>query len=112
MCVPSRVPAVSSADQRADDSWAPRFALNCVAEVASRALAAEPPSYAVIMELDQKVREFPVPSDIVAVVEEIPPADEEQPLPLSHSFGQMVMSHCREIGAPRLLCVRYSSSGC
>lgn len=92
--------ALSCTDPRIDKHWAPRFALQIVAEVASRALAAEPPSYAMIMELDRKVREFPVPPDIVAVVEEIKaPADEEEPIPLSVSMGKMVMSHCREIGA-------------
>ena len=53
----------------ADEHLAPRFAFECVAEVAARALAAEPPSYAAIMELDRKVREFPVPPDVVAVVD-------------------------------------------
>lgn len=52
------------------------------------------------MELDRKVREFPVPPDIVAVVEEIKsPEDEQEPIPLSVSMGRMVMSHCREISA-------------
>lgn len=82
-----------------DDSLARRFALQCVAEVASRALAAEPPSYATIMELDRKVREFPVPPDVVPLVEEIKaPSDEEDPVSMPISFGRMVMSHFREIG--------------
>ena len=76
-----------------------RFAHQCVAEVASRALAAEPPTYATIMELDRKVREFAVPPDVVPLVEEIKaPSDEEEQVPMSISFGRMVMSHFREIG--------------
>ena len=44
------------------------------------------------------MREFPVPPDIVAVVEEIKaPDDEEEQISLSTSMGRMVMSHCREI---------------
>ncbi|KAJ7082281.1 hypothetical protein B0H15DRAFT_739822, partial [Mycena belliarum] len=38
-----------------------RFAAECVAEVTSCTLTAEAPSYATIMELDCKVREFPPP---------------------------------------------------
>ncbi|GJE99289.1 fungal-specific transcription factor domain-containing protein [Phanerochaete sordida] len=87
-----------AAETKNYDHWAPRFSLQIVAEVAERALAAEPPSYATIMELDRKVREFPVPPDVVAVVEDIKaPEEEEEPLPLSVSMGKMVMSHCREI---------------
>jgi hypothetical protein len=57
------------------------------------------------MELDRKVREFPVPPDIVAVVEEIKaPEEEEEPMPLSMSMGRMVMSHCREISSSFTCC--------
>ncbi|KAJ7850986.1 fungal-specific transcription factor domain-containing protein [Mycena leptocephala] len=41
--------------------WQFRFAAECVAEVTARTLTAEAPSYATIMELDRKVREFPPP---------------------------------------------------
>ncbi|KAE9408894.1 hypothetical protein BT96DRAFT_932215 [Gymnopus androsaceus JB14] len=41
--------------------WQFRFASECVAEVISRTLTAEAPTYATIMELDRKVREFPLP---------------------------------------------------
>lgn len=79
--------------------WTCRFALQCVSEVAQRALAAEPPSYATIMELDRKVREFPVPPEVTAIVEGIgaPPGDEE-PVPLSTDMGRYVLSNCREVG--------------
>ncbi|GLB45253.1 putative fungal specific transcription factor [Lyophyllum shimeji] len=41
--------------------WQFRFAAECVADVTARTLTAEAPSYATIMELDRKVREFPLP---------------------------------------------------
>lgn len=94
---PAREGEEEDDDDRPYESLAPRFALECVAEVASRALAAEPPSYATIMALDRKVREFAVPPEVVAVVEEIKPPEDEEPVPMSVSFGRMVMSHFREI---------------
>ena len=42
------------------ETWNYRFATECVAEVAARTLTAEIPSYATNMELDCKVREFPL----------------------------------------------------
>jgi hypothetical protein len=45
----------------AAETWNYRFAAECVAEVAARTLTAEISSYATIMELDRKVREFPIP---------------------------------------------------
>ncbi|KAJ8509272.1 hypothetical protein ONZ45_g8546 [Pleurotus djamor] len=44
------------------ESWGFRFAAEVVAEVAARTLTAEAPSYATIMELDKKVRDFPLPT--------------------------------------------------
>ncbi|KAG6884242.1 hypothetical protein C0993_012834, partial [Termitomyces sp. T159_Od127] len=46
--------------------WQCRFAAECVAEVTSRTLTAEAPTYATIMELDKKVREFPLPEGMNA----------------------------------------------
>ncbi|KAF9493817.1 hypothetical protein BDN71DRAFT_1590785 [Pleurotus eryngii] len=71
------------------ESWGFRFAAECVADVASRTLTAEAPSYATIMELDKKVRDFSLP-----------------PLPVSSSgdqresfaaeFTRCVLDHTRE----------------
>ncbi|KAF7375443.1 Zn(2)-C6 fungal-type domain-containing protein [Mycena sanguinolenta] len=41
--------------------WAFRFSAECVADVTTRTLAAKAPSYAIIIELDRKVKEFPLP---------------------------------------------------
>lgn len=80
------------------ETWVSRFALQCVAEVSTRTLAAEPPSYTQIMELDRKVRDFAVPPEVVAIVEDIKtPVSDEDPVSLSTSMGRLVMSHCREI---------------
>ncbi|KAF8235392.1 hypothetical protein L208DRAFT_1433902 [Tricholoma matsutake] len=42
-------------------TWHFRFSAQVVAEVTAKILTAEAPSYATIMELDKKVREFPIP---------------------------------------------------
>ncbi|TEB24873.1 hypothetical protein FA13DRAFT_1756766 [Coprinellus micaceus] len=47
-----------------DELWSFRFAAEVVAEVTARTLTAEGPSYATIMELDRKVREFPLPESM------------------------------------------------
>ncbi|KAJ3553139.1 hypothetical protein NP233_g12716 [Leucocoprinus birnbaumii] len=44
--------------------WQFRFAAECVAEVTARTLTAEAPSYATIMELDRKIRDFPLPEGL------------------------------------------------
>ncbi|KAJ3839391.1 hypothetical protein F5878DRAFT_535654 [Lentinula raphanica] len=45
--------------------WQFRFASECLAEVVSRTLTAETPTYATIMDLDRKVREFPLPENFI-----------------------------------------------
>ncbi|KAG7093648.1 hypothetical protein E1B28_007310 [Marasmius oreades] len=45
--------------------WQFRFAAECVAEISARTLTAETPTYATIMELDKKVRGFPLPDVLV-----------------------------------------------
>ncbi|PPQ72964.1 hypothetical protein CVT24_000166 [Panaeolus cyanescens] len=65
--------------------WQCRFAAECVAEVTSRTLTAEAPSYATIMELDRKVREFPLPEGI-----------SNSPDDLAASFERCVLEHIRE----------------
>ena len=67
--------------------WQYRFAAECVAEVTSRILTAESPSYTTIMELDRKVREFPMP-------EGISPSSDD----LAGSFQKCVSEHIRETG--------------
>ncbi|KAJ7600992.1 fungal-specific transcription factor domain-containing protein [Mycena floridula] len=64
--------------------WQFRFAAECVAEVAARTLTAEAPTYATIMELDRKVREFPLPEDFV---------DKND---MAASFRRCVLEHIRE----------------
>ena len=66
--------------------WQFRFASECVAEVASRTLTAEAPSYATIMDLDRKVREFPLPEG----------TDKGD---MAASFQRCVLEHVRETGA-------------
>ncbi|TFK34305.1 hypothetical protein BDQ12DRAFT_371960 [Crucibulum laeve] len=42
----------------------------CIADVTARTLTAEAPSYATVMELDRKVREFPLPEGIASACSE------------------------------------------
>ncbi|KAJ3522802.1 hypothetical protein NM688_g8822 [Phlebia brevispora] len=89
----------SDEDRNDFNTWGCRFAIQCVSEVAARALAADPPSYATIMDLDRRVREFPIPREVVAILEDLKnPSEDEGPPSLTTSMERMVMSHCREVG--------------
>ncbi|KAJ3725495.1 fungal-specific transcription factor domain-containing protein, partial [Lentinula raphanica] len=55
----------SKRDGYAFEIWQFRFASECLAEVVSRTLTAETPTYATIMDLDRKVREFPLPENFI-----------------------------------------------
>lgn len=79
-------------------SWAIRYAADCVAEVATRTLTAEAPNYAVIMEIDRRVREFPFP-DVPPSALDMSPPPMTSPIPeapLAQSMGRLVLSHSRE----------------
>ncbi|KAJ7040931.1 fungal-specific transcription factor domain-containing protein [Mycena alexandri] len=71
----------SGSKARDVEVWQFRFAAECVAEVTARTLTAEAPSYATIMELDRKVREFPLP-----------------PAPRGPGLQRCVLEHIRETG--------------
>ncbi|KAG1774346.1 fungal-specific transcription factor domain-containing protein [Suillus placidus] len=77
-------------------SWCIRYAAECVAEVATRTLTAEAPSYAVIMEIDRKVREFPFPDVAASASGTSPPPITEEPPSHIKSMGRLVLSHSRE----------------
>ena len=79
--------------------WQCRFAAECVAEVTSRILTAEVPSYATIMELDRKVREFPLPEGMVSSSDD-----------LAGSFQKCVLDHIRETGTDIFLSFLNQSS--
>ncbi|KAI0766122.1 fungal-specific transcription factor domain-containing protein [Trametes elegans] len=83
--------------EAAFENWGFRFALQCVSEVASKTLTSEAPSYEVIMELDQKVREFPIPPDAAAMREEIEAPPDSEPPQLQESMIRFVLSHSREV---------------
>ncbi|KAG1736395.1 uncharacterized protein EDB91DRAFT_1142251 [Suillus paluster] len=63
--------------------WGIRYAAECVAEVATRTLTAEAPSYAVIMEIDRKFRKFPIPDPAALIASSAsstsPPPISEEP---------------------------------
>ncbi|KNZ78888.1 hypothetical protein J132_09134 [Termitomyces sp. J132] len=72
--------------------WQCRFAAECVAEVTSRTLTAEAPTYATIIELDKKVREFPLPEGIKVQGGTTRGGGED----LAGSFQRCVLDHIRE----------------
>lgn len=56
------------------------------------------------MELDRKVREFPIPADASAFLEDIKaPADPDEEIPLSVSMTRFVLSHTREVSEYHVL---------
>ncbi|KXN83523.1 hypothetical protein AN958_01347, partial [Leucoagaricus sp. SymC.cos] len=81
-------PQYETTDEKdtAFEIWQFRFAAECVAEVTSRTLTAEAPSYTTIMELDRKVREFPLPEGLSN-----PPKND-----LAASFRRCVLDHIKE----------------
>ncbi|KAF4612588.1 hypothetical protein D9613_012706 [Agrocybe pediades] len=82
--------------------WQIRFAAECVAEVTSRTLTAEAPSYATIMELDKKVRDFPLPDGLTQANNSSPNGGKHSSKPKSKdeemtaSFQRCVLDHIRE----------------
>ncbi|EGN96940.1 hypothetical protein SERLA73DRAFT_75787 [Serpula lacrymans var. lacrymans S7.3] len=88
-------------DEANFDTWNFRFAAECVAEVASRTLTAETPTYATIMELDRKVREFPIPESAAAMATSVAGTPmmtvSEDNQTLSDSMGNCTLSHTREV---------------
>ncbi|KAI8996460.1 fungal-specific transcription factor domain-containing protein [Trametes punicea] len=79
------------------ENWGFRFALQCVSEVASKTLTAEAPPYEVIMELDRKLREFPIPPDAAALREDLENPPDSEPPSLQESMIRFVLSHSREV---------------
>ncbi|ESK94884.1 hypothetical protein Moror_14051 [Moniliophthora roreri MCA 2997] len=71
--------------------WQFRFAAECVAEVSARTLTAEAPTYATIMELDRKVRDFPVPEPLTTDKESHGGEDG-----MALSFQKFVVEHIKE----------------
>ncbi|KAI0820265.1 fungal-specific transcription factor domain-containing protein [Trametes gibbosa] len=83
--------------EAAFETWGFRFALQCVSEVASKTLTSEAPPYETIMELDRKVREFPIPADAAALLEDLESLPDSEPPPLQESMIRFVLSHSREV---------------
>jgi len=74
--------------------WQFRFAAECVADVTARTLTALAPSYTTIMELDRKIRQFPLPEGLSN-----PPNND-----LSATFMRCVLDHIKETGTHCLCC--------
>ena len=70
-------------------------------EVASKTLTAETPPYEVIMDLDRKVREFPIPPDAAALQEDMETPPDSEPPPLQESMIRFVLAHSREVSECR-----------
>jgi len=64
--------------------------------VTAKTLTAEAPTYSTIMDLDRKVREFPLPDSIAN-----PPTDDA----FGASFARCVLEHVRETSKPSFLAI-------
>ncbi|KAI9571978.1 fungal-specific transcription factor domain-containing protein [Boletus coccyginus] len=102
-----RYPESGNADEKMEsdfnvefETWGYRFAAECMAEVAARTLTTEIPSYATIMELDRKVREFPIPEfpayAAPSAAAPVPTIATEE-LSTSESMGRFIVAHAREV---------------
>ncbi|KII83074.1 hypothetical protein PLICRDRAFT_47428 [Plicaturopsis crispa FD-325 SS-3] len=112
-CYPTLEGDDSGSPQRPMDNnsgygpWAFRFAAECVTEVAARTLTAEAPTYATIMEVDKKVREFHIPEEAARRASASGAGSEgkptgmsvirEDPMTLADDMQYWVMSHSREV---------------
>ncbi|EMD39104.1 hypothetical protein CERSUDRAFT_112798 [Gelatoporia subvermispora B] len=79
------------------ESWSFRFAFECVSMIVEKTLTAEAPSYTTIMDLDRKVREFPISPEALAMVEELEAPPDAEPPSLEVAMQSSVMSHSREV---------------
>jgi hypothetical protein len=79
--------------------------MECVADVAARMVSAEAPNYATIMDLDRKVREFPIPEDASAMAASAGPANDEQLTPAG-TIMRCLRSHAREVSKCSVLSTR------
>lgn len=73
--------------------------------MAARMVSAETPNYATIMDLDRKVREFPIPEDASAMAALAGPANDEQLTPAG-IIMRCLRSHGREVREYSVLSVR------
>ncbi|KAI6112556.1 fungal-specific transcription factor domain-containing protein [Pisolithus sp. B1] len=82
-------------------SWAFRFASDCVADVAARTLTSDPPSYSTILELDRKVRNFPVTEAAeefaAAACGAVLAKPVDKDVGFMESMGRLIMSNAREV---------------
>ncbi|KAI6149927.1 fungal-specific transcription factor domain-containing protein [Pisolithus tinctorius] len=81
--------------------WPFRFASDCVADVAVRTLTYDFPSYSTILELDRKVRNFPVTEAaeefVVAASGAVPAKPTDRGIGMMESMDRFVMSNAREV---------------
>ncbi|KAI5992271.1 fungal-specific transcription factor domain-containing protein [Pisolithus orientalis] len=98
---PHDKPHTGSDKQAFYGPWTLRFASDCVADVAARTLTCDAPSYSTILELDHKVRNFPVTEvveEFVAAASGATPARTvDKDIGVMESMGRYVMSNAREV---------------
>ncbi|KAI6018882.1 hypothetical protein EDC04DRAFT_2941588 [Pisolithus marmoratus] len=88
-------------DQAFRESWVFRFASDCVADVAARTLTSNPPNYSTILELDHKVRDFPVTEAAIEFVAaargDVPAKPRDEDVGSTESVTRLIMSNAREV---------------
>ncbi|EPQ56096.1 hypothetical protein GLOTRDRAFT_39622, partial [Gloeophyllum trabeum ATCC 11539] len=89
-------PSCLSSYQFPVESWGYRFAAECVTEIVEKVLGTTTPSYTTVMELDRKVRDFPMPQYATPM----PSYDVRDPetgrLALAESMQRFCMGNIRE----------------
>ncbi|KAI5992558.1 hypothetical protein EDC04DRAFT_2586962, partial [Pisolithus marmoratus] len=92
---------IGSDRQAFRESWVFRFASDCVADVAARKLTANPPNYSTILELDRKVRDFPITEAAVEFVaaarSDVPAQPPGEDIGSTESMTRLIMSNAREV---------------
>ncbi|KAI5997758.1 hypothetical protein EDC04DRAFT_3125428 [Pisolithus marmoratus] len=92
---------IGSDRQAFRESWVFRFASDCVADVAARKLTSNPPNYSTILELDRKVRDFPVTEAAVefaaAARSDVPAKPPGEDIGSTESMTRLIMSNAREV---------------
>ncbi|TFK48372.1 hypothetical protein OE88DRAFT_518683 [Heliocybe sulcata] len=85
-----------SAGEREFESWGYRFSAECISEIIEKVLGATMLTYATVLELDRKVREFPMPQYAAPMTNYDVRDPETGRLALSESMQRFCMSNVRE----------------
>ncbi|EIN12123.1 hypothetical protein PUNSTDRAFT_96824 [Punctularia strigosozonata HHB-11173 SS5] len=84
-------------------SWSYRFAAECLSDVARRTLGVDAPSYDTILDLDRKIRDFPIPGKLSTPSTDGQYPQQHRPSPpkdgrsMPEDLQRFVLSHTKEV---------------